>query len=70
MFYQSKMYNGFSQEEVTQKGATRLSILNLKQGIFTRGILMDMARLKGVAYLEPETPIYPEDLEAWEKKAG
>lgn len=70
MFYQGKMYNGFSQEEVTQKGATRLSILNLKQGIFTRGILMDMARLKGVAYLEPGTPIYPEDLDAWEKKAG
>ena len=70
MFYQGKMYNGFSQDEVTQKGAARLSIVNLKQGIFTRGILMDMAKLKGVAYLEPETPIYPEDLEAWEKKAG
>jgi kynurenine formamidase len=68
--YQGKMYNGFSQEEVTQEGAARLSIHNLKQGIFTRGILMDLARLKGVAYLEPGTPIYPEDLEAWEKKAG
>ena len=70
VFYQGKMYNGFSQEEVTQKGAGRLSILNLKQGIFTRGILIDVARLKGVPYLEPETPIYVEDLEAWEKKAG
>ena len=70
VFYQGKMYNGFSQEEVTQKGAARLSILNLKQGIFTRGILIDVARLKGVPYLEPETPIYVEDLEAWEKKAG
>jgi len=70
VFYQGKMYNGFSQEEVTQKGAGRLSILNLKQGILTRGILIDVARLKGVPYLEPETPIYVEDLEAWEKKAG
>ncbi len=70
MFYQGKMYNGVPQEEVTDKGATRLSILNMKQGIFTRGILMDMARHKGVAYLEPGTPIYPHDLEAWEKKAG
>jgi kynurenine formamidase len=70
IFFQGKMYNGFSQNEVTQKGAARLSILNLKQGIFTRGILIDIARLKGVAYLEPETPIYPVDLEAWEKKAG
>ena len=70
MFYQGKMYNGFSQEEVTAKGATRLSILTLKQGIFTRGILIDVPRLKGVAYLEPGTAIYPEDLDAWEKKAG
>src|SRR6266849_4357200 len=39
-------------------------------GIFTRGILIDIPRLKGVPYLEPGTPIYVEDLEAWEKQAG
>lgn len=70
MFWQGKMYNGFSQEEVTKDGATKLSISNLKQGVFTRGILIDLAKLKGVPYLEPGTPIYPEDLEAWEKKAN
>jgi kynurenine formamidase len=70
MFWQGKMYNGFSQQEVTRSGASKLAITNLKQGIFTRGILMDIPRLKGVKYLEPGTPIYPEDLEAWEKKAG
>ena len=31
---------------------------------------MDMARLKGVAYLEPGTAIRVEDLEAWEREAG
>ena len=35
----------------------------------SRGILMDIPRLKGVDYLEPGTRIYPEDLDAWEKKA-
>jgi kynurenine formamidase len=70
MFLKGKMYNGFSQTEVTEKGAGKLSILNMKNGIFTRGILMDIPRLKGVKYLEPGTPIYPEDLDAWEKKAG
>src|SRR5262245_14848125 len=70
MFYHGKMFNGFSQDEVTEKGARKLSIHNLKNGIFTRGILMDFPRLKGVPYLEPGTPIYPEDLEAWEKRAG
>lgn len=27
-------------------------------------------RLKGIEYLEPATPIYVEDLEAWEREAG
>jgi len=68
--YQGKMYNGFSVDEVTKDGAAKLSILDAKTGIMTRGILMDIPSLKGVDYLEPGTPIYPEDLDAWEKKAG
>jgi len=70
MFWNGKMYNGVPQEEVTQKGAAKLAIQNLKRGVFTRGVLMDVPQLKGVKYLEPGTPIYPEDLEAWERKAG
>jgi len=68
-FYKGKMFNGYSQELVTEQGASKLSIRNFKNGIFTRGILMDIPALKGVDYLEPGTPIYPEDLDAWEKKA-
>jgi len=68
-FYKGKMYNGFPMEEVTDQGAGKNAILNFKNGIVTRGVLMDIARLKGVDYLEPGTPIYPEDLDAWEKKA-
>ena len=70
MFYQGHMYNGFSQKETTKAGAGRLGVQHVKSGIFTRAILMDIPRLKGVPYLEPGTPIYPQDLEAWEKKAG
>ena len=68
-FFKGKMYNGFSQTEVTEQGAGKNAILNFKNGIVTRGVLMDIARLKGVDYLEPGTRIYPEDLDAWEKKA-
>ena len=66
------MYNGFSRETVDTggRGCQRLGITNVKQGVVTRGILMDIARLKGVEYLEPGTPIYVEDLEAWERQAG
>jgi kynurenine formamidase len=70
MFYRGKMYNGFPQAAVTKDGASKLAITNVKGGIFTRGILMDIPRLKRLKYLVPKTPIYPEDLDAWEKQAG
>lgn len=70
MFHAGKMYNGFSQTEVTSEGAQRLGIQNLKQGILSRGVLVDIPLLKGVDSLEPGTPIFPEDLDAWEKKSG
>lgn len=71
--YDGKFYNGYTpQADVVMKegGHARNSIHNLKNGIFTRGVLVDIPRLKGVPYLEPGTPIYAEDLEAWEKKVG
>jgi kynurenine formamidase len=70
MFYEGKMYNGFSQEEVSGEGAKKLAINTFKDGILSRGVLLDIPKLKGVPYLEPGTPIFPEDLDAWEKKAG
>jgi kynurenine formamidase len=68
--YDGKMYNGYSKDLVTEDGAAKNSIINFKNGIMTRGVLMDMARYKNVAYLEPGTPIFPEDLAGWEKMAG
>ena len=53
-------YNGYKPDPdaVAKAGHQRNSILNVKNGIFTRGILIDIPRLKGVPYLEPGTPIY------------
>src|SRR5450432_60201 len=70
MAYQGKMYNGVAQSTVTDKGSPFLGVTNFKNGIMSRGILIDIPKLKGVDYLEPSTPIYPEDLDAWEKKTG
>ncbi len=71
ILYKDQTYNGYPRAEVnTEKGCTKLGIDNLKQGIVSRGILIDAPRLKGVEYLEPGTPLYAEDVEAWEKKAG
>ena len=66
-------YNGYKpdpDEVLKANGHFKNSIHNLKSGVFTRGVLMDIPRLKGVPYLEPGTPIYIEDLEAWERQAG
>ncbi|MEM7234997.1 MAG: cyclase family protein [Planctomycetota bacterium] len=70
IFHNGKMYNGFSRSEVKAKGAEKLSIRNLKEGILSRGVLVDIPHLKGVKYLEPGTAIHPSDFEAWEKKTG
>ena len=71
ILYKDQTYNGYARADVnTDKGCTKLGIQNLKEGIVTRGVLVDIPRLRGVPYLEPGTPIYVEDLEAWEKKAG
>jgi len=68
--HEQRLYNGISAKVVTPNGARKLDVHNLKNGIFTRGILIDVPALKDLDYLEPGTAIYPEDLEAWEKKAG
>lgn len=65
-----ELYNGYSADVITDSGCAKLGIDNLKNGVFTRGILIDVPRLKGVPWLEPGVAIYPEDLEAWEKQAS
>ena len=70
LIYKGKMYNGFSQKELTAKGAGKLGVENIREGIVTRCVLMDMPRLFGVRFLEAKRGIYPKDLEAWERKAG
>jgi kynurenine formamidase len=72
VFFGGKMWNGYPVSELVTKdgGAAKSSILTMKNGIVTRGVLYDIPKLKGVPYLEPGTRIYAEDLEAWEKKAG
>ena len=71
MMHNGRMYNGFVRDEqVTADGCAKLAIINFKQGIVSRGVLMDIPRLKGVDYLEPGTPVQVEDLEAWEREAG
>jgi kynurenine formamidase len=71
-FFDGKMWNGYPVSGLVTMtgGAAKNSILTMKNGIVTRGILYDIPRLKGLPYLEPGARIFPEDMEAWERRAG
>jgi kynurenine formamidase len=71
ILYKDQTYNGYARADVnTETGCQKLGIQSFRNGYVTRGLLMDMARAKNLPYLEPGTPIFVEDLEAWEKRAG
>jgi kynurenine formamidase len=64
------MWGGVPREKVTSFGAERNAIDAVSEGIFTRGVLLDIARLRGAEWLEPGDAIFPDDLEAAEERAG
>src|SRR5262249_41351195 len=55
----TNLYNGFPLKATVSEeiGCTRLGLDNVKEGIVTRGILIDMTRLKG-ASRAPGSPVY------------
>jgi kynurenine formamidase len=63
IFRDGKMFNGFSAGEVTSAGAARGGVEHMPT-IVTRGVLLDIPRVKGRDFLEPGEAIYVEDLEA------
>ncbi len=69
-FYRREMYNGRPASMATSRGATVNSIETAQDGIVSRGVLLDIPRLKGIEWLEPREAIYPADLEAAEEAAN
>ncbi len=70
IFHQGRMYNGFSREEVSETGAEHLSVLCLKSGIFTRGILVDMPQIHGLPYLPGGRAVGAAELAHWAAVTG
>ena len=65
-----KIYNGFDASEVKSNGAHRNSIMSGKDGIFTRGVLLDIPALRGVDWLEPRERITVDELQAAADRQG
>jgi kynurenine formamidase len=70
IFNDGKLYNGYAIETVGARGARELGIHELRDGVVSRGVLLDVARARGVAFLEPGEPIWIDDLERAEADSG
>ena len=70
--YDGLLYNGCNAREcLTQKGALKMGIDHLASpGIASRGVLVDIARLKGVERLPQDYAITVDDLNAACEKQG
>lgn len=62
--YDDKLYNGHPGAGITVKGADKCGIHTQSKGIAGRGVLLDVARHRGVDWLEAGTAIGPDELDA------
>ena len=63
VYYDDQLYNGYPSSNVSVKGATKVSIDKMAKGIAGRGVLLDIARLLDVEWLEQGKVITPEELD-------
>jgi kynurenine formamidase len=71
IFRDGHMYNGHPANLVsTAEGATVQSVESIAKGVVGRGVLLDLAALRGVDWLEPGDGVFPDDLDAAEARAG
>ena len=71
LFWDGKMYGGAPASLVSDRhGALKHDVLTVANGVTSRGVLLDIAKLRGVDVLAADDHIFPEDLEAAEQAAG
>ena len=70
VFVNGEMYNGRRAEDVKSTGARANSIMCAGDGIVGRGVLLDVPRLRGTGWLEPNEFIEVAELEACEREQG
>lgn len=68
--YHGRGYNKAPSTHAPPTGQTRNSVASMRDGVITRGVLIDLPALKGLAYIAPGGAITAGDLEAWEQRTG
>ena len=70
-FWEGKMFNGIPSHYVsTNLGATAGSVELVREGLITRGVLIDVPMLRNIDWLERGTGVMPEDILEAEKQCG
>tara|TARA_R110002072_G_scaffold56097_4_gene145529 strand:- start:8509 stop:9453 length:945 start_codon:yes stop_codon:yes gene_type:complete len=70
VFVGHKMYNGFPASEVKSTGALKNDMTPMEEGIVTRGVLLDLPRIKKQTFLDGFDRITIQDLERAEQEQG
>ncbi len=68
--YQNRIFGGKPCDTVNHSGATVGTVALLRDGLVSRGLLLDIPRSKGVPWLEPGASVHLDDLLAAEESAG
>ena len=69
--WQRSLYNGKPASMITSRESARThSIEAAYSGIVTRGVLLDLPKLRNVGYLDPNEPVMPVDLLDAEESQG
>jgi kynurenine formamidase len=68
--FRGALYNGVPSAAVTSRGATAGSVEVLGNGLVGRGVLLDVPRVRDLAWLEPGEHVFTRDLEAAEREQG
>ncbi|MEZ5559024.1 MAG: cyclase family protein [Pseudomonadales bacterium] len=64
VFVRERMYNGFPASDVRSTGALKNDMMPMSEGLVTRGVLLDLPRLRGVDFLDGFERISAADLQA------
>jgi len=71
IFWDGRTYNGRPHSLVDTAGGSRwAAVTAAAQGIVTRGVLLDVAKVRDVPWLEPGEGVHPDDLEEAERRQG
>ena len=70
-FWDGQMYGGIPSSRVnTRRGAASLPVTDLRNGVVARGVLLDVPALRQTKWLDPSTPVLPDELERAEYRQG